>query len=49
MILASLDKFSDKVFMDEKKEREEVDKILEELRIKAPSMETQLVQLSGGN
>ncbi|NLN14738.1 MAG: sugar ABC transporter ATP-binding protein [Tissierellia bacterium] len=49
MVLASLDKFSDKVFMDEKKEREEVDKILEELRIKAPSMETQLVQLSGGN
>lgn len=47
--VASLDKLCSGVFMDEKKEAAEVEKLSKELRIKAPSMNTKLIQLSGGN
>lgn len=47
--LASLEKLSGKIFMNKKKEREEVTKLFETLRIKAPSMETRIYTLSGGN
>lgn len=47
--LASLDDLSGKVFMDSNKERKEVKKVFDDLRIKAPSTKTQLSSLSGGN
>lgn len=47
--VASLDKIAKGVFVDEKKEREEVSALSDQLRIKAPTMETKLIQLSGGN
>ncbi len=47
--VASLGKLSRNGIMDEKKEGEEVAKLSEQLRIKAPTMETKLIQLSGGN
>lgn len=47
--LASLGTVSGKIFMNAKKEREEVQKLFDILRIKAPSMETRMYTLSGGN
>lgn len=47
--VASLDKLSHHQFMDRKLEEKEVGGLVEKLRIKAPSMDTALVQLSGGN
>jgi D-xylose transport system ATP-binding protein len=49
MSLASLDKISDSVFINSTKEKSLVQKQLTKLRIKAPTMETELVHLSGGN
>ena len=47
--LASLPQLSGKIFMNKKKEKEEVQKIFDSLRVKAPSMETRMYTLSGGN
>lgn len=47
--LASLDKLSKGLFMNDKLEREEAQKQFDSLLIKAPSMETKLHTLSGGN
>lgn len=47
--IASLAKLSKGGFMDEKKEREEIRLLSGKLRIKAPSLDTKLVSLSGGN
>ena len=47
--LASLDKLSKGGFMKEKEEKEEAQKLFDSLRIKAPSMETKVFTLSGGN
>lgn len=48
--LASLGKLLRGAFLiNKKKEHEEAMRLFEELRIKAPSLETKLVQLSGGN
>lgn len=47
--VASLDQLSNGIFMDEAKEKDAVQKLSDKLRIKAPSLETKLVQLSGGN
>lgn len=47
--LASLGKLSGKVFMNDKREKEEAKKQFDALRIKAPSMETRVYTLSGGN
>ena len=47
--LASLPQLSGKIFMNKKKEKEEIQKIFDSLRIKAPSMETRMYTLSGGN
>lgn len=47
--VASLEKLSHRGIMDEKKEAKEVGRLFEQLRIKAPTMETKLIQLSGGN
>ncbi len=47
--VASLDKLSSGFFINEKKEKEAVSSLSEKLRIKAPGMETKLIQLSGGN
>lgn len=47
--LASLPKLTKRLFMDEKEEREETGKLFESLRIKAPSLETKVFTLSGGN
>lgn len=47
--LASLKKLSGKFFVNKKKEFEATNALFRELRVKAPSMETKLVQLSGGN
>lgn len=47
--LASLDKISKGIFIDEKKEMEEVRTLSAQLRIKAPNPDTKLIQLSGGN
>ena len=49
MSLASLPKLSGRIFMNKKKEKEEVSKIFDSLRVKAPSMETRMLALSGGN
>ena len=49
MSVASLPKLSGKIFMNRAREREETEKEFEVLRVKAPSMETKLFQLSGGN
>lgn len=47
--LASLDKICGKIFVNKNREKEEVEKLFETLRIKAPSMETRIYALSGGN
>lgn len=47
--IASLNKVSKRLFIDKKKEKDEVKHLFEKLRIKAPSMEKKVVQLSGGN
>ena len=47
--LASLPKLSGKIFMNQKQEAEEAKKQFEALKIKAPSMETKVFTLSGGN
>ena len=47
--LASLGKLSNGLFMNEKLEKEECQKQFDSLLIKAPSMETKLHTLSGGN
>lgn len=47
--MASLKKLSGKFFVNRKKEYEETKALFDELRIKAPTMESKLVQLSGGN
>lgn len=49
MSIASLNKLSKYGFIDRKKEQEETAKQFDQLRIKAPSSETKLFQLSGGN
>lgn len=49
MALASLKKFSGKLFMNSKKEKDTVQKLISQLRVKAPSLDTMVVQLSGGN
>ena len=49
MSIASLRKLSGRVFMKRKLEKELAKKQFSQLRIKAPSMETKLFQLSGGN
>lgn len=47
--LASLPELSKGLFMNAKKEKEEAAKLFDSLRIKAPSMETKVFTLSGGN
>ncbi|MCI8664539.1 MAG: sugar ABC transporter ATP-binding protein [Hungatella sp.] len=47
--VASLDKITSGMFIDEKKEEEQVKELSDKLRIKAPNLETKLIQLSGGN
>lgn len=47
--LPSLPDIPGKLFIDKKTEREEAYKQFEDLRIKAPSMESMVVNLSGGN
>ncbi|HAE45158.1 MAG TPA: D-xylose ABC transporter ATP-binding protein, partial [Lachnospiraceae bacterium] len=47
--LASLPELSGKIFMNEKEEKSKVKEIYDSLRIKAPSMETKMYTLSGGN
>lgn len=47
--LASLPQLSGRIFMNAKKERVEAQKQFDSLLIKAPSMETKLFALSGGN
>lgn len=47
--IASLDKISKGIFIDEKEEEKEVRSLSEKLRIKAPDSNTKLIQLSGGN
>lgn len=49
MSVASLPKLPGKIFVDRRHEKSAVSVQAERLRIKAPSMETALVQLSGGN
>ena len=49
MSIASLDKLSKFGFIDRKKEEQETMKQFEQLRVKAPSSETKVFQLSGGN
>ncbi len=49
MSIASLKKLSGLILMKRRKEREETDKQFRQLRVKAPSSETKLFQLSGGN
>lgn len=47
--VASLDKISKGLFLDQKKENREVQTLSAQLRIKAPDFDTKLIQLSGGN
>lgn len=47
--IASLKKLSGRFFMNKKEEQDNVKNLFKDLRIKAPSMETKLSQLSGGN
>lgn len=47
--LASLPKLSGRFFMKRKQEKDEVQELFKNLRVKAPSMETKIVALSGGN
>ena len=49
MSLASLKKYSGRLFMKAKQEQKDIDKVFSDLRIKAPSVRTKLIQLSGGN
>ncbi len=49
MTLASLKAIRGKLLVDRKKEKKLVGENCEKLRIKAPSIDTKLVQLSGGN
>lgn len=47
--LASLPKLSGRIFMKRKQEKEACAELFKNLRVKAPSMETKMVNLSGGN
>jgi len=47
--LASLDKLCEGLFVNKKLEKDSVKKLFDSLRIKAPTMETKLFALSGGN
>lgn len=49
LTLASLDQFTQKGFLDKKKEQGLAQSMFDRLAIKAPSLETMLVNLSGGN
>lgn len=49
MSVANLKEFSAKLFMNRKLENTRTKEQMDSLRIKAPSMQTKLVQLSGGN
>lgn len=49
MSVANLPKLPGRFFIKKGKEKKVVQKQMTQLRIKAPSMETALVQLSGGN
>lgn len=49
MVLPSLNELPGRFFIDEAEEKKRVRKFCEALRIKAPSMETKIVALSGGN
>lgn len=49
MSVANLKKLSTKFIMNRKRENEECQKQMDALRIKAPTMQTKLIQLSGGN
>ena len=49
MSIANLHRLPKRFFMDRREEHKEVQEQMESLRIKAPSMETPIVQLSGGN
>ena len=49
MVLASLPDLPGKIFVDRKVEREKTQQLFDQLRVKAPSLETKIVQLSGGN
>ena len=49
MAVANLKKLSRRDFMLPRLERQQVSEQMDVLRVKAPSMETALVQLSGGN
>lgn len=47
--IASLKELSNRIFMNEKVEKQRVQSKVDQLRIKAPSMKTPLYSLSGGN
>lgn len=49
MAVASLHKFSGKIFMRKKEEYKAVKEVYDRLRIKSPSLKTKLLSLSGGN
>ena len=49
LTLCIMDKICKAGFVDQKKEREQAESIFDRLRIKAPSMDTLVVNLSGGN
>lgn len=49
MAVANLKKLSRRIFMLPRLEKKQVSEQMNALRVKAPSMETKLVQLSGGN
>ncbi len=47
--LASLERIPGRFFVNRKAEKQLTQKLFEQLRVKAPSLETTLIQLSGGN
>ena len=49
LTLASLDEFTNHQFLDKDKERKLAQQMFDRLAVKAPSLETMLVNLSGGN
>lgn len=49
LTLASLDQFTNHQFLDKDKERKLAQQMFDRLAVKAPSLETMLVNLSGGN
>lgn len=49
MILASLKQFMSKFFLSSRKEKHQVERLIEELSIKVPSAQTLISALSGGN